>query len=585
MFSALFLFGTCAFSATYKVELTAPSPLKKLLSEHLDLFRYLDRDDIDADQIEFMVAGAPAQVERLAATEGYFSPKTEVSVDRSAATPVVRINVEPGARTVVADNNIAVTGVAQEASPEQVRKVIESWPLEVGEPFEQAEWTAAKQAGLSILQQRRYAAARIADSKAQVNADKNTAELGVTYDSGPIFTFGPTQIEGTNRYPKSIIENVNPLKVGEEYSVERLLEFQRQIQRTPYFSNAVVGIEEDPAQAKLAPVKVRVTEFPRYYVRANLGYTTDTGFRTSGLFSDYNVFNRAWVFNGQARLEQRLQSASAELIMPPAPGAWVNSLQSTIERTTLEGVDLRTRRIGVRRARVTDKRETGYALTYYNDQLQLTDAGGRPSGAELPSEIVVEPGNHQALVASVEQTRRMVDNPIFPRKGRIISGEVGVAVKGLLTDQTFLRLYGRLREYIPIGERDLVILRAEVGAVFSEGDNTAIPASLLFRAGGTESVRGYDFQSIGKEINGRIFPTRYLTTGGAEYVHWLTEQWGGAVFYDVGLATDSWEDKSWFHAVGIGARYKSPVGRINVDLAYGFQANKIRPHLSLGIAF
>jgi translocation and assembly module TamA len=37
--------------------------------------------------------------------------------------------------------------------------------------------------------------------------------------------------------------------------------------------------------------------------------------------------------------------------------------------------------------------------------------------------------------------------------------------------------------------------------------------------------------------------------------------------------------------VGFGARWRSPVGPVNVDLAYGIRNKDIRPYLTLGIAF
>lgn len=568
-----------AQGANYRVELQTAPEIKELLTDHLDLFRYREREDIGPEQLNFLIETAAANVEKLVATEGYFSPQTHASIIESEPTPLVRIIVDAGPRTVVRTVEIGIAGPAARQSPGQVGEVREEWSLESGEPFRQAEWSEAKQAGLQLLQQRRYAAASIAASQARIHADQQTADLSVRYESGPAFTFGPLQIQGTRRYPERIIRNVNPLRQGEEYSAERLLELQRQIQKTAYFSNVVVNLEKDASAAELAPVKVDVSEFPTQRVRANVGYTTDTGLHIDGLHTHLNVFGRAWVLNTQAQLEQRRQIGSVELAMPPGRRAWVNSIAGSLERTTLEGVDLRSRRIGVRRARSLEKADTAYSLTYYNDRLEQTN------NAPLPADTFVEPGAHHALVLGIEKTLRKVDNPIFPRKGRIISAQVGGAAKGLLSDASFVRAYGRMREFIPVGARDLVILRAELGGVFSEGRNADIPASLLFRAGGTESVRGYPFQGIGNERDGTIFPTRFLATGGAEYVHWFKEEWGAAVFYDVGVATDSWSDKSTFHAVGVGARWRSPVGRVNADLAYGFQANRLRPHLSLGIAF
>ncbi|HJV51196.1 MAG TPA: POTRA domain-containing protein, partial [Noviherbaspirillum sp.] len=471
-----------AAGAAYRVELDAPAPLKELLQRHLDLIRYQDRDDLNPDQLDFMLETVASQVTKLASTEGYFLPNTTVRVERGGALPVVRLKVEAGARTAVANVDVQVSGDAAQRNPAQAARVRRSWMLRPGAPFRQEDWDAAKQHGLQLLQRRRYPAARIADSDATIYPDIRQADLAVTYDSGPLFTLGPLEISGTERYPQSIIRNVSPLGAGEEYSAERLLELQREIQRTPYFSNVVIDIDKDPARAQLAPVKVRVTEFPARRLRAGVGYSTDTGAHVEGRYSQYDLFDRAWVLDGQLRLEQRRQAGALELAMPPAPGGWINSAHASLDRTTLEGIDLRSRRIGLRRTRNTEKRDFAYTLEYYSDQLQqLNDAA-------LPPDTVVEPGTHRALVAGTALTRRQVDNPRFPRRGYIASLELGAAFQGLLTDQTFFRAYGQLRQYNPVGRRDVVILRGELGAVITKGGNAAIPASLLFRAGGTDSV-------------------------------------------------------------------------------------------------
>ena len=430
-----------------------------------------------------------------------------------------------------------------------------------------------------MLQERRYAAAAIASSNAAIYADRNEAELAIDYQSGPPFTLGELKISGTSRYPESIIRNVNPLQAGEDYDAGRLLALQRAVQRTPYFSNIVVDIQKDPAQATLTPVEVKVTEYPTQRIRGGVGYATDTGARVEGRYSHNNVFGRAWVFDSQVRVEQQRQNATLDLAMPPDGTAYVNSVHGAMERTTLEGVELRSRRAGVRRARSTDSDDYAWSVEYYRDQLQQLD------GSTLPADILTAPGSHQALVFGYARTHRAVDDPVFPRSGYIASIEAGVALKGLLTDQTFFRTYGKLRRYWPVGERDLVLLRGEVGAVISKGDNTSVPASLLFRAGGTESVRGYDYQSIGNVRGGTVFPTRYLASAGVEYQRWFSATWGGAVFYDLGTATDSWSEKQLFQGVGVGVRYRSPVGPVNVDLAYGVRNKEFNPHLSLGVAF
>jgi len=575
-----FLLGLWALpaAAAYRVEVEAPAPLRGLLSEFLDLARYQDRDDISSEQLQFLIDTAPAQVQKLTATEGYFSPDTRITSEGEGDERLVRVQVESGPRTLVTAADIEITGAAaSEAS--LVAGLRADWALPPGQPFLQSDWARAKQEGLQRLQQRRYAGAALVHSEARIDADASRAELAVEYDSGPAYTLGALDISGTRRYPAEIIEHVNPLVAGEEYSVERLLELQRQIQATPYFSNAIVDIDTDPAHAELAPVKVRVSEFPQQRIRAGAGYTTDTGARIEGRYTHLNVLDRALVFDSQLRIEQQRQYGALNLALPPDRGAFVNSASTSYDRTTLQGLDLRSLRAGVKRARSREKYDLAYTLDFYRDELQQLASGPLPPGT------VTQPGKHQALVPGVAWTRRDVDNPIFPRRGSVVALQVGAALQGILTDQSFVRAYGRARRYLPVGQRDLLILRSELGAVLTKGSSAEIPASLLFRAGGTDSIRGYGYESIGNVQNGTVFPTKFLLTASVEYQHWLNADWGGALFYDVGTATDNWSDKTIYQGVGAGVRWKSPVGTVNLDLAYGVRVREFRPHISLGIAF
>jgi len=583
---ALLWLAAAPAQASYKVEITAPKALRALFAEHLELVRYQQRDDLSEEQFKYLVATVGEQVRQLAATEGYFSPSTVATVSAKDGGRVVQLLIDPHQRTSVSSVALTLSGAAAAEAPPPLDALRRDWRLPAGNPFRQKDWDAAKNAALQDLQKRRYAAARIQHSEARIEPDRHAAALAVQFDSGPAFSFGPLQISGTKRYPESIIRNVNPLRLGEEYSTERLLELQRQILNTPYFSNVVLDIANEggndaageAAHAERAPVTVHVTEFPTQRIRAGAGYASDTGAHVEGRYSHNNVFDRAWVFDSQLKLEQRRQFGALGLAMPPDRHAYVNSVHTSFERTTLQGADVRSLRLGAQRTRTLEKYDLALTLEYYRDELQEI------SGVPLADQTLA-PGKHQALVPGYSWTRRDVDNLVFPRRGSVVSAQAGFALRGVLTDQTFVRLYGRVRRYLPLRSGDLIILRSEVGALLSKGSSAEVPASLLFRAGGTDSIRGYGYQSIGNLQNGTVYPTKYLLTAGAEYQHWFSAEWGAAVFYDVGTATDNWTNRTAYQGIGGGARWRSPVGPVNLDLGYGVHDHQFRPHISLGVAF
>ncbi|KWE83450.1 autotransporter assembly complex protein TamA [Burkholderia ubonensis] len=556
--------------AKYDVEIDAPRAVRKLLKSHLDIARFGKRDDVSDDQFDFLVTATPQQVRDLTATEGYFSPVVRTDVRTRDGKRSVQIAVDPGPQTVVSSVDLTFNGPVGSEDPKQEAATRFAFSLKTGEPFTQAGWDAAKGAALRQLQSRRYLGAKITASEARVDPRTQRATLAVTFDSGPTFTIGKVDVEGARRYPEKIVTNVNPLSEGEIYDVQRITELQRQLQNTPYYASVAIDVGNDTEKPDQTPVHVKVSEYPYNSVRGGVGYATDTGPHIQGAYTYLDTFGAAWPLTVSGRLDQIQQYGQVQLSMPPGPRAWTNSVLASYTNTDVSDTRIYSARVGVQRTRTGQYIDYAYSLMFYQDRLKQNGAG---------------PTMSRALVPQWAWTRRNVDDPLFPRSGNLIHAEAGFAIKNVLTDQTFIRGYARGQQYVPIGKRDLFVFRAELGGVFTSGSSTGVPASLLFRAGGSNSVRGYGYQSIGNSVAGSVLPTKYLTTGTAEYQHWFNRDWGAATFFDVGTATDAWGEKVFYKGVGVGARWRSPVGPINVDLAYGLRNHSVRPYLTLGVAF
>ena len=128
------------------------------------------------------------------------------------------------------------------------------------------------------------------------------------------------------------------------------------------------------------------------------------------------------------------------------------------------------------------------------------------------------------------------------------------------------------------------MLRGHVGQVFGARRET-VPADLLFRAGGDQSVRGYAFNSLGVAQDGAVVGGRVMAVASAELVYNITPQWGAAVFTDAGNAADAWRDFRAVRGTGVGARWRSPIGPVNLDLAFGHETRQPRLHFSVGYGF
>lgn len=567
--AAWFAFSPQAFAQNeLEVELHAPDNVRPLLERHL---RILARDrqapETRADRVA-LARRTRREAADLLATEGYFTPRIELRRDAESW----RLDVEPGPRSTIVDVDLRFEGDLAAAGEERAERraaLRDAWSLRTGEPFRQGAWDEAKQRLLDGVSLRDYAAARIADSRAEVDRDAASVKLAVTVDSGPRFFLGPLEVSGLENLPPDFVERFNPLEAGEPFDQERLLQLQTVLQNQPQFASVVVDIERDPQLAAAVPVRVQVTEAQSRQLGFGTGFSTNTGFRVETSWRDVNLFDRGWELATGLRIEQRASAAYADVFLPPTGKDYRDSFGGAIATSDIEDLKLTTQAVGWARTRTRGNIDTRVGVRLQQEKRE-------PQGAESST--------HTALTASWRWLRRRVDDLLDPRDGDVLQFEIGGGAKALLSDQDFLRLYGRYVYYRPVAERDVLILRAEGGATLAPS-REGVPQDFLFRTGGTQTVRGYDFQSLGVREGEAIVGGRYLGIASAEYVHWFRPRWGVAAFVDVGDAADNRDTFDAKAGYGVGGRWKSPAGPLAVDVAYGEADGKLRLHFGIAIAF
>ena len=104
-------------------------------------------------------------------------------------------------------------------------------------------------------------------------------------------------------------------------------------------------------------------------------------------------------------------------------------------------------------------------------------------------------------------------------------------------------------------------------------------------------MRGYGLRDIGVKLaNGTISPGRYLAVGSIEWQRpilrdGLPSEWENTFFIDAGAVADKPQELRPSVGVGTGVRWKSPIGPLQIDLAYGVKVKQVRLHVSVGFVF
>ncbi|MAS41016.1 MAG: hypothetical protein CMK33_04800 [Porticoccaceae bacterium] len=552
--------------AQVPVTVQVDEALRPLVEQHLSVLR---PDQVVAKpgprEQRAIVQRARGELVSLLATEGYFAP----SVTREGQDLPIRLVVDAGPRTRIESVDIQFAGAIDGAnSAERRARLREGWPLAVGQPFRQADWDAAKAWLLDAVSARNFPAARFRTTEALVDPERRQARLSVVVDSGPAYTLGELKINGLDSYDARLVRRYNAIEPGAAYDRDALLDLQRNLQATPYFASVVVNVPTDGANER-APIVVDLVEAKPRRVSFGAGYSSNNGYRTQATYKDADLLDRGWQLTTGLQLEQRHQLFFTDVYLPPSREGHQDSFGGQVERSRSQGLTLQNTAVGVARQVQRGNIETHLAFKLQREIYS-------PDGAARE--------RNKALTANWTWTWRQVDDLFNPRDGFILSGQIGGGAKAAFSDQNFLRLFGRAAWYLPVRERDVWLLRAEGGATLAQS-REGIPQDFLFRTGGAQTVRGYQYNSLGVDEGDATVGGRYMALLSTEYTHWYENNWGVAAFIDAGNAMDDRDAFRLYNGYGIGARWRSPAGPLAIDLAYGEEAQRVRLHFSVSVAF
>ncbi len=561
--------------------------LMALLEEHIAVFSRQAEAQI---QTPGLLRKLQNDIEQILATEGYFSPQIKFDVlDRDGADSgnaneggqnLIQVSVSPNQRSSIKEVQIHFTGALEDAANagkdsaiQRRENLIKAWTLSLEKPFRQDDWSKAKTHLMESLKSELYMGATWVDSRAEVDAENHSVSLILNLDSGAEFYFGDLQVTGLERYPLWLIDRFDPPKKGQAYTSRKLLEFQSALQNSAYFSTVGFNVEPDSSKAQALPIEVSLNERQARDLGLSLGESSNTGLHAEVTYRDRNFANQVWDLQSALRIEQKRQLAYAQIYLPPSDHHQLDSFGVLWDQSKIEGVTQARYAFGV--LRTTTRGHVEQRLGGNFMQESVTENRDVTTQVHRKS---------HATVLSTGWTWRDVDDLLAPRSGHRLQLDFSGAHHSLLSNQSFIRAYTKYQQWFPIAKRDSLQLRFEAGRVFSSKID-GIPEDYLFRIGGSNSVRGYAYQSIGIRAGAAVLGGPVMGTASAEYLHWSSESIGAAVFYDVGAVAPSLHSIQTQRGYGAGLRWKTPAGPVALDLAYGRQTKRFRLDFSIAFAF
>ncbi|WP_415357929.1 autotransporter assembly complex protein TamA [Halioglobus sp. Uisw_031] len=512
----------------------------------------------DENRRNFVVS-ARDKVESALQALGYYQPEIEIDLQRTEPKWRLSIVVNAGEPVRVRDINIQILGAA--ANDDNFTRLTSDIGFSSGDVLHHGRFESFRKKVLSLGQRRGYLRGEIVASRIEIEVDAGTADVMLWYESGPRLRFGEIIVDNT-LIDSDLFDSMLTFQPGDYFDQVRLQELQSRLQRTNYFSSVIVLPQRKRSLGDRIPIMVNLQRAKRHSFDVGVGYSTDTEERLSLTWRTPRINRHG--HSQQTRLVYSPINPSGRFtysIPVSDPLTDVVQLWARVEENEFGDIDSRQNELGIKRETKNRNWIYGYSLRELNESWDI--AGYSASNDYLLFGGSVSRRTHRGSI-------------VDPEGGFSQLYTVEATADQLGSDLDLLRVTAALRYVMTPVPRNRLVTRLDLGRVkIANGDRRDLAPSLAFFAGGSQSIRGYAYQSLGDELtvvepNGE---TKTLVVGGdrlvigsLEYQYYFTATWRGALFVDAGDAFDRGEFDAKVGA-GFGVHYVTPVGAVRVELA------------------
>ena len=495
--------------------------------------------------------------------------------------------------------------------------------LSPGDPAIASTVLAAGEKMLSSLEDQGYAFAKVDTPIAHEDPADRVLDISFHVVTGPQVQIGEIRIRGRKRATESMIRRRLLVHTDEPYNASRIEAARKDLLALGIFGAVSVRLGKAADDQGRVPITFNVRERPLHAAGINVAYSSDLGGSTGINWTNRNVFGNAeqlsvtasainlgggtatngigydtsvkYTLPDFARRDQSLQFSA---------GAIKQSLDAYDQQAVTLGAAVTRKLSSVWTASVGVTAEREHIV---QESLQTC-----PDQAP-PSTVTALPkcSFHYTLVAlplgvqyNTTQLASPLDDPTHGIRAALTVSptlSIGRPNSIFLVSQISASTYFDLKGIGMASDpgRKVLALRALAGSAQGAG-LLGLPPDQRFYAGGSGTVRGYRYQSVGDLFpDGNPIGGTAMSAGSVEYRQRFGKSLGMAVFLDGGQVSSELRPFSGQFLLGTGAgvRYYTPIGPIRVDVAvpldrrrkhfgtYSYSDDAFEVYIGIGQAF
>ena len=412
-----------------------------------------------------------------------------------------------------------------------------------------------------------------------------TPELEKTSGNKMVLTFNIAEgqrvfvdrinITGNTRTEDEVIRREFRIDEGDAFNAAKIRASRRNVENLNYFSKVDIQTEPNPNDDSKADINVNVEEKSTGAFNVGVGYSTVNGALFRAGIAENNFQGKGQKLSADVAVSQRTSEYDLSFTEPYFMG-----------RRLSAGIDLFRTEEDYQDEGSYDSESTGGRLRLgwnYTDDfaqyLRYTLKEDKISNVDRNASIYIKEEEGRYSNSSIGQT--MVydkrDSAINPKEGYYLS--FGNDVAGLGGDEKYLKFDGKAYKYFTLADYYTFKLFINGGYITGYGDENVRLSNRYYLGGST--LRGFEFAGIGArdKFTKDALGGNWMIYSGAEMSFPIgLDEVGvrGRTFVDMGILgkpDDINEDYVEYSdtprvAAGFGFQWQSPMGQIDVDLAF-----------------